>query len=218
MLEDCQMETREEQERRKYLTRIGSKLISMEKYKHKESLWQIVSETRRRKNKVKKAVKSFSSKPLRAFARSLNARDPHSERWMKKFLPRKIDGMGYIQNLPYKGFIIDFAYPTRKIAIEVDDPSHDKSLQKTKDIVKDQWLRNDGWKIFRIKAWDNDKAQKLVQHLFEAPADAEFLKRRSQAIASELQRRTGKSFRKCYFWAISGITKAKPLPTLPLTN
>lgn len=53
-----------------------------------------------------------------------------------------------------KRFRLDFAIFCRKgkIAIECDNrKAHSNSLQKEKDKIKDEYLKNDGWEIIRLK-------------------------------------------------------------------
>ena len=49
---------------------------------------------------------------------------------------------------------IDFADVNRKIAIEIDGSQHELPERKAKDIEKDKYLTDLGWKIFRIK-WNS---------------------------------------------------------------
>lgn len=48
------------------------------------------------------------------------------------------------------GYIIDFALPNEKIAIETDGPCHDDPKQQKRDRFKDYMLRREGWKVIRI--------------------------------------------------------------------
>jgi len=54
------------------------------------------------------------------------------------------------------GFIIDFAIPDKKIAIEVDGKHWHKD--KKKDRFRDWMLRRAGWKVIRI---DEDEIESL---------------------------------------------------------
>ena len=46
---------------------------------------------------------------------------------------------------------IDFADLDRKIALEIDGSQHDLPQQKASDEKKDEYLKQDGWAIFRIR-------------------------------------------------------------------
>lgn len=52
-------------------------------------------------------------------------------------------------------FRLDFAFPTLKLAIEVDDPSHTAKAKRAKDKVRTAKLAKAGWKIVRCT---NDEA------------------------------------------------------------
>lgn len=48
-------------------------------------------------------------------------------------------------------FRLDFAHVEGKIAIELDGPHHCKEVQKEYDYLRDNVLKNMGWKIIRVK-------------------------------------------------------------------
>ncbi len=47
---------------------------------------------------------------------------------------------------------VDFAFPKEKIIIEVDGVHHSKRKQKIKDIRRNYFLKDEGWKVWRYKA------------------------------------------------------------------
>lgn len=52
-------------------------------------------------------------------------------------------------------YFIDFAFNKYKIALEIDGRTHDDVLVIEKDKRKDEFLKENGWRVFRIK-WKND--------------------------------------------------------------
>jgi len=48
----------------------------------------------------------------------------------------------------HSGFIIDFAWPEKRLGVEADGPFHDKR----RDAFRDWILRREGWKILRFDA------------------------------------------------------------------
>lgn len=60
-------------------------------------------------------------------------------------------------------FSIDFAWPNKKKAIEIDGKQHEYPEQKERDGRKDQLLHENGWEILRIKWVDlfNDTRNKI---------------------------------------------------------
>jgi very-short-patch-repair endonuclease len=47
-------------------------------------------------------------------------------------------------------YFLDFAFPSRMLAVEADDPSHRTPERQRKDAVRDAWLRSKGWTIIRF--------------------------------------------------------------------
>ena len=59
----------------------------------------------------------------------------------------------YIMELPFHRFSLDFAWPNKKICIEIDGEQHERfQEQKNRDIEKDRLLKEEGWLEIR-KSW-----------------------------------------------------------------
>lgn len=73
------------------------------------------------------------------------------EKVVKEYLDEK--EIDYIFQFPTRtGFVIDFAIPGEKIAIEVDGERwHSSKEAKKKDRFKDYQLKREDWKVIRIK-------------------------------------------------------------------
>ena len=73
------------------------------------------------------------------------------EEVVKEYLDR--NEIDYIfQYSTRTGFVIDFAIPENKVAIEVDGKKwHSSEVAKKKDRFKDYMLRREGWKVLRVK-------------------------------------------------------------------
>lgn len=65
-------------------------------------------------------------------------------------------GIDFAQEYPLKhSFIIDFAFPEKKIAIECDGRKwHDTPSGRKRDAFKNLTLKRLGWKVFRF--WDDE--------------------------------------------------------------
>lgn len=61
-------------------------------------------------------------------------------------------------------WFIDFAIIDVKAAIEMDGRQHNDEKRKNSDIIKDNYLKNKGWKIIRIKYYEN-KEQRILEEL-----------------------------------------------------
>lgn len=72
---------------------------------------------------------------------------------LERAVQTKLDELGveYIpQHSTRTGFVIDFALPEKRIAIEVDGPTHLTKKAKKHDRFKDYQLRREGWTVLRI--------------------------------------------------------------------
>jgi len=98
---------------------------------------------------------------LKQFAAKIRQNIPRSERWfMSHFLPyRTIDDEF---NVPFACYIPDVINRKYKYIIEVDGSIHDTEAQKKKDIKKDKKYRSTGYKVFRVKAYDNKSLQRCL--------------------------------------------------------
>ena len=76
------------------------------------------------------------------------------EQWLIKVLKNEfqmIEHIDYETEYSFGRFSLDFAWPNRKICIEVDGKQHDTDeAQKIRDKAKDLLLKDDGWKELRI--------------------------------------------------------------------
>lgn len=61
-------------------------------------------------------------------------------------------------------WFIDFAFIDKKIALEIDGKQHKLKERKESDDRKDEFLKNNGWNVFRIK-WFNP-SQKNKEKLY----------------------------------------------------
>lgn len=76
------------------------------------------------------------------------------EQWLIEVLKNEfqmIEHIDYETEYSFGRFSLDFAWPNRKICIEVDGKQHDTDeAQKIRDKAKDLLLKDDGWKELRI--------------------------------------------------------------------
>jgi|GEM_PF-1839581 len=63
-------------------------------------------------------------------------------------------GLKAVQNYAVNKMPIAIAFPKRKIAIEVDDPLHEKPEVKAADEKRDAILESYGWRVLRIPSKD----------------------------------------------------------------
>ena len=57
----------------------------------------------------------------------------------------------FTRQLPIGPYIADFACRQAKLVVEIDGGQH---AQSKRDMVRDEWLRREGWTVFRV--WNSD--------------------------------------------------------------
>ena len=82
-------------------------------------------------------------------ARALRNNATREERKMWKLLSRYRPK--FTRQLPIGPYIADFACRQAKLVVEIDGGQHAES---DRDIIRDQWLADEGWSVFRV--WNSD--------------------------------------------------------------
>ena len=82
-------------------------------------------------------------------ARSLRNNATREERKIWELLSRYRPT--FTRQLPIGPYIADFACRQAKLVVEIDGGQHAGSAR---DIVRDQWLADQGWSVFRV--WNSD--------------------------------------------------------------
>lgn len=76
------------------------------------------------------------------------------ERWLIGVLQNEFgltENVDYRTDFQFYKFSLDFAWPERKICIEMDGDQHEKPEQHRRDMEKDKLLKENDWKFIRIK-------------------------------------------------------------------
>ena len=60
------------------------------------------------------------------------------------------NNISYQHNKPVGKYFIDFAIVEKKIALEIDGKQHQYENRKKSDEIKDKFLTENGWKVYRI--------------------------------------------------------------------
>ena len=64
---------------------------------------------------------------------------------------RAIDGHKFVRQQPLGRYVVDFICRERRLVIEVDGGQH---VENSRDLIRDQWLREHNFRILRF--WNND--------------------------------------------------------------
>ncbi len=86
-------------------------------------------------------------------ARLLRKRPTDVERLLWRHLRSKqVEGLKFRRQQPIGRYVVDFVCFERRTVIEVDGGQH--AIDKDKDERRDQWLREQGFKVLRF--WNGD--------------------------------------------------------------
>lgn len=125
------------------------------------------------KKKLKRLRKEKRARAVIKMAESLNKDLPASEVWFhKKFQQEEIRRLygTYkkgsfldIKNEPFFNYYIpDVVNHGYRFIIEIDGEIHNNLKQAYKDLAKDQYYRKRHYKVFRVKAFDDDSYNKFI--------------------------------------------------------
>jgi very-short-patch-repair endonuclease len=63
---------------------------------------------------------------------------------------RRLGGFKFRRQVPIGRYIVDFVCFEARLIVEIDGPSHDADLQQKRDVARDQWLEQQGFRIMRL--------------------------------------------------------------------
>lgn len=68
-----------------------------------------------------------------------------------KVIENEFEDKDYVREFPFGRYSLDFAWPHKKVAIEIDGDQHQRfQVYIDRDLRKDSKLRDEGWKVLRI--------------------------------------------------------------------
>lgn len=90
---------------------------------------------------------------LTSLAKGLRNRPTDAEILLWKHLRQKqMEGLKFRRQQPIDHYIVDFICLEKRIVIEVDGGQH--ALQKEADVTRDEYLRQQGFRVLRF--WNNE--------------------------------------------------------------
>lgn len=112
---------------------------------------------------------------LKKYAEELEDNLPRSERWFRKLYNQHFrsrhDHFNKPLNLKYIPDLVNFKY---KYIIEIDGTIHDLEEVSKNDIKKDKYYQSKGFKVFRLKAYDEIGYINLIHTLIDVRGRTEF--------------------------------------------
>lgn len=95
---------------------------------------------------------------LTSIAKTLRKNSTDAENLLWLYLQRKqVEGLKFRRQEPIGRYIVDFVCFERKIVVEVDGGQH--MDEKDKDVARDKWFSEEGFKVLRF--WNHDVLQKI---------------------------------------------------------
>ena len=92
-------------------------------------------------------------KGLKNKAKRLRKELTETEKYLWKYLRNKqIEEFKFRRQQPIGKYIVDFINFEKKLIVEVDGGQH--SIYENKDIIRDKYLKKEGYKILRF--WNNE--------------------------------------------------------------
>lgn len=137
--------------------------------------------SRKEKNRQKRANKQQSRNALQEwqqqrgiheFAQKLRENMPASEVWFLELF--KLENLGiYLNNNVVIGYYIaDYVY--KRLILEIDDPTHLTPEQQLKDKQKDSYYNSQGYRVVRVKAWDQTSYNESIKKIKSYLADEKY--------------------------------------------
>ncbi len=103
-------------------------------------------------------------KNLTKTARTLrkNSTDAEKILWYN-IRAKQLEGLKFRRQEPIGRYVVDFVCFERNLIIELDGGQH--AIDREKDIERDCWLKNEGFRVLRF--WNNDVLNNLEGVIFK---------------------------------------------------
>ena len=76
----------------------------------------------------------------------------YPERFFTKIIDNEFDDKKYVYNMPFYTWKLDFAWPHKKLCIEIDGSQHERDpILHDSDMRKDAKLAECGWQVLRLR-------------------------------------------------------------------
>ena len=66
----------------------------------------------------------------------------------------RLMGLGFRRQFPIAGYIVDFAFPSHRVVVELDGSGHGTAAQVEADRRRSEQIERDGWRVLRF--WNDD--------------------------------------------------------------
>jgi very-short-patch-repair endonuclease len=100
----------------------------------------------------------------RAAAKKLRANTTPHERILWRALKEiPLEGSHFRRQAPIGPYVVDFFCPAKRLIIELDGGHHNDEEQARRDLERQRWLENEGYRVVRF--WNSDISSNLAAAL-----------------------------------------------------
>ncbi|MHC2622669.1 very-short-patch-repair endonuclease [Bradyrhizobium huanghuaihaiense] len=97
----------------------------------------------------------------RAAAKKLRANTtPHERTLWRALKELPMDGSHFRRQAPIGPYVVDFFCPAKRLIIELDGGHHNKDETAARDLIRQQWPENEGYRVVRF--WNSEIASDLT--------------------------------------------------------
>jgi very-short-patch-repair endonuclease len=105
------------------------------------------------------------SKPLLSLSRRLRLKQtPWETKVWARLRAKRISPQKFKRQYPIGNYIVDFYCAEKRLIIEIDGSQHDEEKNRTKDQIRDKYLKDQGFKVLRFK---NNEIDQNLEGVFE---------------------------------------------------
>ena len=100
------------------------------------------------------------NRKLTNIARNLRRRSTDTERFLWRHIRAKqLEDLKFRRQQPIGDYIVDFVCFEKRVIIELDGGQHTYDTEKNKDLIRDKWFEEQGYKVLRF--WNNDVLENM---------------------------------------------------------
>ena len=101
------------------------------------------------------ATQMVSTSIRRAAAKKLRANTtPHERMLWRALKDLPMDGSHFRRQAPIGPYVVDFCCPAKRLIIELDGGHHNEDATAKRDLERQHWLENEGYRVVRF--WNSE--------------------------------------------------------------
>lgn len=97
-----------------------------------------------------------------------NCKRSYAEEWVLKIIKNEVADQEFIEEYHLNKWFMDFAWPKKKIYLEIDGQQHQWEDRKRRDHEKDEYYKSLGWKCLRL-SWSYccNNTQECIKNIID---------------------------------------------------